>query len=510
MARNGIMRSLGGVAQALTSFQNRLYTPPKNTIAGVNASNWPDPLDPVSPIGPKGSEPLGWPFWEGQNLTYTPRPDAEYTAHQLRELAMYPLARILIEQVKDSICAMPWSIKLRRKEGESNSERQKRESQDPVVKELTDFFSYPDQENSWATWIRPFLDDMLVIDAGTILIRRTFGGKIVQLRVIPGANITRYIDKNGFTPMAPEPAYAQLWEGIPRVNLTTDQLIYRPYNIVPRSTDSSHLYGCSPTEQLATEIKIGIERLKFVLAFYTEGSTPGLVHVVPPGVPPDTINENMQWMNSELAGNLAARRQWRMIQGMNPDREDQIIQLKEPVLADAFDDLHIRRLAYGYGASAQRLLKMMNRASSESNQSAAEEEGTLPWVKYLKDTHDLLIQKKMGHADYEWVPDTGHEADPKIEADILKEYVTTAQMTVNESRKKRDMDPDPSPEADQLMVMTATGFVPLNGSIDRTQSATDNATTVANKPVPSPAAPPNPASGASAKAVHLDWYKTRY
>lgn len=506
--RSGIIRSLSGIATAMTNFQNRLYTPPKNTITNVNQSNWPNPNQPVAPIGPKGSEPLGWPFWEGQNLTYTPRPDAEYTAHQLRELAMYPLARILIEQVKDSICSMSWSIKLKRKEGESNADRMKREAEDPIIKQLMEFFSYPDQENSWATWIRPFLDDMLVIDAGAILIRKTFGGKIAQLRVIPGANISRYIDDNGFTPMAPEPAYAQLWEGIPRVNLTTDQLIYRPYNIVPRSTASSHLYGCSPTEQMAEEIKIGIERLKFVLLYYTEGSTPGVMRIVPPGVTPDRISEAMQWESSEMAGNLAKRRQVRYYQGFREEGDDQIVQLKEPILSDAFDDLHIRKLAYAYGASAQRLLKMMNRAASESNQDAAEEEGTLPWVKYLKDTHDLIIQKKMGYNDYEWVPDTAHEADPKTEADILTEYVKTGQLTINESRKKRDLDPDSSPEADVPMVMTATGFVPLAGSIDRTQVATDNATTVANKPVPSPAGPPT--ASVSAKGARIDWYKTGY
>ena len=42
----------------------------------------------------------------------------------------------------------------------------------------------------------------------------------------------------------------------PFVNLTTDELIYRPRNIVPRDTASSFLYGMSPTEQIAQEIQI--------------------------------------------------------------------------------------------------------------------------------------------------------------------------------------------------------------------------------------------------------------
>ena len=90
-----------------------------------------------------------------------------------------------------------------------------------------------------------------MIDAVTIVIRKTFKGDIVELPVIRGDSIVRYIDDNGFTPMAPQPAYAQLWWGIPLVNFSTDQLIYKPRNIVPRNTVSSQLYGMSPVEQLA-------------------------------------------------------------------------------------------------------------------------------------------------------------------------------------------------------------------------------------------------------------------
>src|SRR6185369_4646993 len=158
-----------------------------------------------------------------------------------------------------------------------------------------------------------------------------------------------YIDDNGFTPVPPSPAYAQLWWGIPLVDLTTDQLIYRPRNIVPRNTQSSQLYGMSPTEQLAPEIQIGMQRLEFVKAYYTEGSVPGVVHVVPKGTPPDKITEAMQWMNSDLAGNLAARRQWRMVQGFQDEgKEDQILFTKEPLLADLYDEMHMRKIAFGY------------------------------------------------------------------------------------------------------------------------------------------------------------------
>ena len=77
-------------------------------------------------------------------------------------------------------------------------------------------------------------------------------------------------------------------------------------------------------------------------------------------------------MNSEMstparqsgADGGSSRGSW--IRRLDPNAEaDQILELKDPILADVFDDLHIRKMCYGYGNSAQRLLKQMNRASAE-------------------------------------------------------------------------------------------------------------------------------------------------
>lgn len=514
MANRNIMgRSLSGIATALTRMQNRMYTAPPSEIAGVSDQSWPNPLQPVLPIGPQGSAPLAFPFWEGQNLTYTPRPDAVYTAAELRELATYPLARILIEQVKDDICSTKWKIQLKKLPGETNKARSQRQANDTQLLALQEFFEYPDGENNWSTWLRPFLEDVLVIDAGCILMQRRFNDKIAKLRVIPGDSIARYVDDNGWTPEYPSPAYAQLWEGIPRLNLTTRQLVYRPYNIVPRNNVSSYMYGMSPTESNATEIKVGIERLQSVLAYYTDGAIPGLIQVIPAGVTPDVVNERVQALNNLLSGDLSARRKWQAVQGYYPvdspgSKQDQIIETKDPVLADVFDDLHIRKLAFGYGASAQRLLKMMNRASSESNQDAAEQEGTLPWIMYVKNTMDYIIQRQAGQTAYEWVPDTNREPDPETQMTTLTGYVKDGIMEINEAREIIDLDPSSLPEAKGLGVITATGYVPLEGSVDRTNKATENSTTVANKPAaPVAAGAARPAS--AAKVAHDDWYSSR-
>ena len=456
------IRQLGPVAAAMTRL-GQLWQRPPNTISDINPSQWPSALQPVAPLGQPGSQPLSWQYMMGQNLMYSPRPDAEYSAGDLRSLAKYPLARVCIENTKDQISRIPWSVQLKPKQGEAKTDRNKRMQGDANIKLITQFFEYPDRDNMlcWPDWVRPLLEAMLVIDAGSIYVRKTLGGTLASLVVLSGADINVLIDDNGFRPKPPSPAYQQLWEGVPRCNLTSDQLIYRPRNIVYRNTISSHLYGMSPTEQLAEEITVGALRLRYVLAFYETGSVPGIIHVVPPGVHPDKIKETMEWMNSDLAGQLEKRRQWRMIQGFKADKEDQIITLKDPVMADVFDDLHIRKICFGYGTSPQRLMRMMNRASAQQNQESAEEEGLLPWVTWLKSVIDHVIQVVMGFTDYEISFDTQLELDIVKQSVAFSNYVKNSLYSINWVHQQMGEDLDPNPLANQLLQFLPTGVQAL-------------------------------------------------
>ncbi|MGC2231605.1 MAG: hypothetical protein WBA09_08875, partial [Candidatus Acidiferrum sp.] len=284
---------------------------------------------------------------------------------------------------------------------------------------------------------------------------------IAELTVVACEQITRYVDENGYTPIPPSPAYCQLFWGAPWCNLTTDELVYRPRNIARRNSLSSCLYGYSPTEQMAPEIQIGMKRLEFVASYYSAGSVPGVVQVAPRGTSPDRIIEAMEWMNSQLAGNLAARNQWRIIQGFNePGKADQIEFTKEPLLAGLYDEKHIREIAFGYGTSPQRLMKMI-RTEGKGASDAAEVEGTLPWVLWVKGVVDYIIQRKMGLADYELSINPYAEPDPLKNAAALTMLVSKAILTPNEARKRVGEELRPEPEADRLGVIGGQGFVPI-------------------------------------------------
>jgi hypothetical protein len=462
---NIIVRPINATVAAMNRYSQFLYQPPKETIRGIKPDAFYSPLNPVAPMGPAGVEPRGFQYWSGQNLLWTPRADAVYSAAQLKTLATYPLARICIENVKDVVCRAGWAIQAIPEPGETKKQVEARTKGDEVILKLSRFFEKPDREHTWEEWVRPLLEDMLVIDAASIYIRKTLGGDLAELVVLRGESIVRYIDVNGLTPMPPDPAYAQNWWGIPLVNLTTDQLIYKPRNIVPRNTVSSQLYGMSPTEQLALEIEFGQARLQFRLAYYTEGSIPGMLQIVPKGTPSDKITDAMLATNSELAGNFAKRWQLRLIQGFADaakGEKDQVVMTKEPLLSDATDEIHAREIAFGYGCSPQRLMKAMNRASAEQSDDAAEMEGTLPYISWLKKSvMDYLIRFKLGYTDYEWVPDPFKEPSFEKMAKAIDAIQSKPVLTINEAREKLGEEKRSEPEADMLGMATPTGWVPI-------------------------------------------------
>ena len=375
-----------------------------------------------------------------------------YTAQQLRSLALYPLARTCIENNKDVIVNMPRQIRAKKQPGEKNADVDKRSKGDPVLKMLNAFFDCPDGELMWDEWLRPFLEDQYVIDAASWLVERDGKGKPAILRYMDGAFVNCQIDERGVVR-----SYQALWSGtpstvggIPFVDLTKDQLVYCPRNIVPRNTVASYLYGFSPTEQLSQEIQIGSARLGFILSYYTDGEIPDGIHIVPPNVgrADQLLRATQKAMEAELntgLANLYKRHHILLHQGFVDRTQaggttgDQILFPKASLLSDPEQENHIRKIAFGYGTSVQRLMKQMNRASAQSSQEAAEEEGTEPVATWLKNRIDYVIARifRLGFGNYELTYDNHQELDVFLYArradasDVKEGIITREEARVN-------------------------------------------------------------------------------
>jgi HK97 family phage portal protein len=317
---------------------------------------------------------------------------------------------------------------------------------------VTEFFEFPDGEHTFGDWLRPLAEDVLVLDAPALEPVRTRGGELKQLLVIDGATIFPVIDPaTGFTPVPPAIAYQQIIKGVIAATLTTDDLIYRP-----RNRRVHKLYGFSPVEQIALTVNLGLRRQMSQLAYYTDGTVPDAYLGVPETWTPEQITEYQQVFDAYLAGNLQNRRKV----FLGPDGKLQL--LKEPALKAEMDEWLARIVCFAFSISPHALVREMNRATAQTAKEQSLEEGLWPLLAYFAALFNSIIRKYFGIADLEFVWQDEKAEDPKDQAEIAANLVSKGIITPNEARQRLGLEPREG--GDQLGIVTASGFVPIQQS----------------------------------------------
>lgn len=372
---------------------------------------------PGNPLPPTMPETAGrqFDYPVSVNTRISPRQEELTTFGQMRALAdSYDLLRLAIETRKDQVSKMKWAIRPSDDDDEA----------DDRCDEVRDFLRFPDKEHNWQTWLRMIMEDMLVIDAATLYPRMTRGGDLYALEPMDGATIRRVIDATGRTPRPPDPAYQQIIKGIPASDYNRDQLLY-----LPRNVRTHKLYGYGPVEQIIMTVNIAIRRQVHQLQYYTEGSTPDLIMSVPEAWTVDQIKQFQTFWDSMLAGNTAERRGTKFVpNGVNP------INTREKALKDEYDEWLARVICYAFSLSPQALIKEINRATAETSQQAALEEGLTPIMNWIKDIIDLVVWKYFGYTDLEFVWEEEDAVDPLIQAQINDLYVRNGTLSIDEVR----------------------------------------------------------------------------
>lgn len=481
-----VIRPLGTISRAIT----QIFRQPKDRITGIEQTDAFGPLQPFRPMGGDDAQPFVSQIQPGQNQVYTPRSREPIDSKSLREASMYDLARIIIENVEDQVSRMPINVRLKRKPGETGKDYAKRKPDNGILAVVGHYIEQPNADQCGSQFMRALCEDMLTIDAASVLTRRNAKGGVFDFRAIDGAQIARYFDAWGGTPQPPNPAYAQVWDagqsggnGIPWVDLTTDQL-----NYAMRNLKTYKLYGLSPLEQALTMVRTGTLRLQFQQDYYTAGSIPDAMQIVPSGISTDKLKEAQKVLNAELSGILSKRRQLRLIQGFHEDpSKEQILFPKEALLKDEFDDYVIRCLCFAFGTSPQRLQRVMGMRSGQVNQESAEKEGFEGWLDWGKHcVWDRMISSLGFYPEYESVYEEDADVDPLKQAQIDDINLRNGKVTINEARESDGMQPfQDVAEAEQPIIITATGPVPL--SLDAQVAHAKNMAEAMPKPDPKPA-----------------------
>jgi Phage portal protein len=415
-------------------------------ISNITPETWMSALQPLIPFLP---EVFGrrYDYQVGRNLSYIPRGDQAISFWQLRQLAENcELLRLGIETVKDQIASCAWQFKP--------TEDSDIEADDPLIQKLTAFWQSPDKQNNFKTWLRMLLEEMLVTDAVSIYRRKDQIGGLHSYRIIDGATIFPLIDGDGYPPEPPDPCYQQILKGAVKSALTSEELVYRPRNLRVYS-----VYGYSPTEQVIMSARQDIERMKYQLAYFTEGSTPDTYMVMGAELTPDQILAFEQRFNAYLSGNASERRKIPAV-----PKDTKLEQLKPAPLKDEFDEWVARKVCYALSLPPTAFVKQMNRAQAESEQERAKSEGQAPRLLWIQDLINEIVYhdfpEAIGKCQFAWRDEK--DQDPAVADAIIINDVKAAVLTINEGRDMKGLDPLPDPIADQPMVYTANGYVPLN------------------------------------------------
>jgi hypothetical protein len=254
------------------------------------------------------------------------------------------------------------------------------------------------------------------------------------------------------------PAYQQVFKGLPAVNYSARDVIYRPRNV-----RAHRVYGYSPVQQVLMTINIALRRQLWQLDYYSEGSIPDALIGVPAGWTPDQIRQFQDYWDTEFAGDLARRRRAKFVPG---DSAVKVQQTKEPEQKNDFDEWLARIICYAFSVPPQWATKVMNRATADNQSEQAEDEGLEPTKEWVKDLIDEIIAEEFASPDLELVWLDEDQGDPKGLEAVLEGRVKLGAVTINEMRDALGLDPYSSPAADRPMVLTATGYVPIEAGMD--------------------------------------------
>ena len=432
----------------------------RDTISDITSTTVFSPLQPIKPMIPE-VRGRTWDYQPGVNIQFQPRgyDSGRIPFKTLRQFARNcELLRLGIQTVKDQISSFGWQI--------VPTEDSKLKADDALIKEMSSFFRKPDKVHTFDQWIRTMTEAYVVTDAISIYRAKDRIGRPYAFEIMDGATIKPLVDEDGRRPLPPDPAYQQVIKGAPRAMYDMNELLYMPRDIL----EHDPLYGYPIVEQIIITAQTAIERAKFQLAYFTEGSLPDSYAALPKEMTADQIKAFEERFNNMMKGNTAGRREVPFF----PEGTT-IASLKQPPLKDDFDEWLARIIAYALGISPTALIKQMNRSTSEADQQRNEEEGQSPKLQHFKNVIDELLpdfgqtdeEKKFIIANVEFKWRDNNEIDADKQSQIEDRALRNGSKTINEVKLARGEDPIEG--GDVPMVLTSGGYVPLD-SYDRNQA----------------------------------------
>ena len=332
---------------------------------------------------------------------------------------------------------------------------------------LERFFQKPDGVTRWKTWLRSLLEDMFVIDAATLYCQRTRSGQLCALQQLDGATIKRVIDDWGRTPQP----YAGA-DGADDLSAGLSAGAQRPAG--------GQLFGARHHLPAAQRARPPGLRLFAGAA----GADDGQHRAAPPALAARLFHRRLDPRRADRRADRAGRRtrssSSRIIGTPNSPATSpsaaapsscpatprpRCVQTKEPEHKDDFDEWLARIICFAFSVPPQWAVKVMNRATADNQSAQSEEEGLEPTKEWVKDLIDEIIAEEFASPDLElhWLDED--DADPKGGGGARRPREARRRHAQRNARRL-GLDPFDNAAADRPMVLTATGYVPIEANAE--------------------------------------------
>ena len=189
---------------------------------------------------------------------------------------------------------------------------------------------------------------------------------------------------------------------------------------------------------------------------------PEAIAGVPESWDAQTIKQFQTWWDALMEGDTAARRHLKFIPG--DAAKIQMLRTAEDTLKTQFDEWLVRIVCYAFSTSPTPFVQQMNRATSETVQDVANEEGLVPLLDFLREMMNDII-KKVLHVDglqFRW--NLQEDVDPATQKDIDATYMEHGVYSIDDVRARKGLEPLGVPP----MIWTGGGPVPVQMFIDGT------------------------------------------
>lgn len=499
----------GGYARAYGPFLPRPTQAFTEGAFGPFSPILPVPVDAPPPGDFERPEPRRWQYPVGWNLP-TGVPGNEglklVPFETLRRLAdVYSVARAAIEYRKSQIKGVQWDI-VPTPDASKAYQNQPAKMADfgqrrgKVVK----FFNRPDPNYlSYSTFVNALLEEVLVYDALSILLRPVWGkgkGKgllgsdLDSLMLLTGTTIRPLVDLHGGTPRPPSVAYQQFLYGVPRSDLMTmisgqdieeagltnamvtqfrgDQLIYAPMN-----QRAFTPYGFGPVERAIIPIQTGLQKQFYEYDFFGESSLPA-AYIVPgdTSLSPNQLRELQDALNA-IAGDPA----WKQKLIVLPPGSH-VEPFRPQIPADELDQLVMTQVTMAFAVTPMELGIMPDRSSSASSgasnqmakmaQQNSNDSGVTPILQFLQGIFNSILVDVCGQTDMLFqFEGLQQEEDMDSLTGVLVQQFQNGMRTLDECRQELNLQPYGLEESTEPLIVTPTGPTPLSTAVANAQAA---------------------------------------